>query len=1005
MNTGSRAALVMLCFFLSGAAGLVYQIAWTRQFAFVFGTSELAVAAVLAAFMGGLAVGAAVAARMVSSVRRPLLVYALLELGVALAALAVPAGIQAAAWFQSAVFGSGGLLSDASSGVRAGFDLASSLLILSVPTSLMGATLPLLVRYAVRNETEIGARVGALYAVNTAGAMAGAVAAGFALLPELGLQRTVWVGVASNALVSGVAMLLALASDEAERPPETTATDAPSGGWILPLVLVSGAVSFTYEVLWSRLLGHLIGGSAYGVAAMLASFLAGNALGAALAARVASDVRHAARGFAFAQLGTAFLSLLAFAALDQLPALLSGGLESGQQSGIRADAILSALLLLPSALCIGATFPFAVRVVARSAHDAAPATARTLAWNTLGAIAGATGAGFVLIPALGFAGALGIAAATNALLAITTLLRPPRNGRLVAAVCCAAILCAVLARPETPENLLRASPFSDSDATGRIAYLGVGRSATVLVLDVNGMLRFRNNGLPESLVVQRGGSASAGSLDRWLATLPSLARPEARRLLVVGLGGGAILEAVPPSIEAIDVVEIESEVIEANRAVASLRRWDPLADPRVRLVVDDARSALRLSDESWDAIVSQPSHPWTSGSSHLFTREFFEIARAHLTPQGVLVQWMGLAFVDEPLLRTLVATLIDVFPSVRVYHPTPGGVLLLASAGPVPVEANAVRAIAAAPRAFAEAGIVAADDVAAALVLDEAGARAYAAGAPINTDDRNLLQMRSFELVGARRSGDAPTTAMFELDALLDATPELDRAAIVRKLLERGFAQRARRVAEATQEPLGRATSMALIALAENRGLAARRALEVALRLDPRAQEARAAAVRMERRAAIAGVETNAAIRFDAAELAVLAGWRGLASQDWEAVRSLDPQLAKFASPHPLFPHAARVRVQWRLASRDAALAREAVEIADPLVAVSTLPGDLVLRARAQLAASDEPGAVVTLYEAARSLGRTRGRRGAPPPAAAAALRLLEDLPPGEQRERLRELF
>ena len=193
MTASLRFPLLLLCFLLSGFAALLYETAWTREFAFVFGTSELAVVSVLAAYMGGLAAGAGVAARLAPRVRRPVLVYGLLELGIAASALAVPSAIRAATALYTL------RLRRASrrrprQGQLAGalFYLLCSFAILLVPTGLMGATLPLLARHAVRRDDEIGRRIGLLYAINTAGAVLGTLCAAFVLLPALGLRATVY---------------------------------------------------------------------------------------------------------------------------------------------------------------------------------------------------------------------------------------------------------------------------------------------------------------------------------------------------------------------------------------------------------------------------------------------------------------------------------------------------------------------------------------------------------------------------------------------------------------------------------------------------------------------------------------------------------------------------------------------------------------------------------------------------------------------------------------------
>ena len=216
-------ALLLLCFFLSGLAALIYETAWTREFAFVFGTSELAVATVLAAYMGGLAAGAALAGRYAERVARPVLVYGLLELGIALAALAVPFGIAASRWLYVLLFAGSDRLPEADGLATALFYLVCSFAILLVPTGMMGATLPLLARYAVREDRQLGRRIGALYAVNTTGAIAGTLLAAFALLPSIGLRATIAAAAGVNAMV----FLAAWALAQQAPPPASAAPRAP----------------------------------------------------------------------------------------------------------------------------------------------------------------------------------------------------------------------------------------------------------------------------------------------------------------------------------------------------------------------------------------------------------------------------------------------------------------------------------------------------------------------------------------------------------------------------------------------------------------------------------------------------------------------------------------------------------------------------------------------------------------------------------------------------------
>ncbi len=327
-------AVLSLCFFLSGFAALLYQTAWQREFSVVFGTSELAVATVLAVYMGGLALGAGLAERYVGRIGRPVLLYGLLEAGIGLAALAVPLALGQAQELYAGLLGGQPLPPDARTLGQSLFYVLAGFVILALPTGLMGATLPVLMRSAVHTDAQIGPRAALLYGINTAGAVAGAVVAGFFLLGSLGLRGTVWVGVAVNALVFLIAALLARGTAAAAplpRQPTHGPGQDPSfaarclaplrkaGGWrtalvrqpawILPVMALSGAITFTYEVLWTRLLSHVVGGSIYAFATMLAAFLAGIALGGGLAGPLARSPGQAAGNFVRAQAGIAVISL------------------------------------------------------------------------------------------------------------------------------------------------------------------------------------------------------------------------------------------------------------------------------------------------------------------------------------------------------------------------------------------------------------------------------------------------------------------------------------------------------------------------------------------------------------------------------------------------------------------------------------------------------------------------------------------------------------------------
>jgi spermidine synthase len=942
-----RFALLLVCFFVSGFAALLYQTAWTREFAFLFGTSELAVVAVLAAYMGGLALGAAAAARVVDRLTRPVLAYGLLELGIAIGAFCVPFQIRAVQAVYIALAGGLDAPPESMALTTALFHLLGSFAVLVPCTALMGATLPLLARYAVSEDAQVGPRIGVLYAVNTFGAIAGTLVAAFHFLPQFGLRQTVAIGIAGNAIVFLAAA--ALARGIAGMPPEAEragARSAPGFHWILPAMTLSGAVSFLYEVLWTRLLGHVLGGSTAAFASMLASFLLGIALGSALAARFATSRAAAARGFALAQLGSGVLAWIAFRAADLLPglALAVGANPTAPASGAAAAGVM----LLPVTLCIGATFPFGVRLLARDADDAAAVSGRVYAWNTLGSIVGAVLTGFFLLPLLGLENTALVGVVTSLALAVfAAAVAVPRRGAL-AGVAAVGLLAALVIGLPRPTGLLMHSAISGERMAGKLFYLGVGRSATVTVVEhVNGW-KLLTNGLPESGVDREELPNLRTNETAWLSLLPTLARPETREMLIIGLGGGKTLEATASTVASIDVIELEEEVVVANRLMP--RPSDPLADPRVSLRLGDARGAMQLSEKRYDAIVSQPSHPWTSGASHLYTREFFELVESKLADGGIFIQWIGAGFVDVPLFGSLMASMSDVFEHVHVYRPVPAALVFMASNETIDLRESAPRALEAARSDFAIHGIHRVEDLYASWTLDTAGVRALSQGRPLNTDDHNRLattRLPPEEGRGNREGFEASLEPVEPLNA--ERLAGLQAEAVLRRMSWNGENARAQRVAQGLPEAAALA-AQGWLAYDARRDRTATGLFRRASEADPTNDAARAGLVQTRSRDVI----EELGLELDEAERAILASFDALERSDWASLRALDESLAAIAPGHLLFPQAARARTLWRVEIGSAGDGTEAIEIVDGLLTRQRTPSHYLLRARAAALAGQE---------------------------------------------------
>jgi len=813
---------------------------------------------------------------------------------------------------------------DASGLGQSAFYFIVTFIVLAIPTACMGATLPMLTRYAVTSESQIGSRVGALYAINTLGAVLGTVVAAFVLLPALGLKGTVWSGVAINLLVFVLAVLIARNATEL---PQTELDDNKasvpmriSRSIILPIMLLSGTTSFIYEVLWTRLLSHILGGSIIAFATMLASFLSGIAIGSAIASRIAVTTERSIRAFVIVQAGIAFTSMSIYHWLYlAIPA----------ENGLQGNVGIAIAILLPATLFIGATFPLAVRIYADSAAAAARSSARVYSWNTVGAIFGAAFAGFFLIPALKYEGAIQVAVLANVLLGLAAALTVTRMRVWFAGSMAVIFVAMVLVyRPGVPEQILRVSPIEDP-TDGEILYYDVGRSSTVLMTRENGTIGIRNNGLPEAGTEFRGSPPSRFT-QTMLTALPATIRPDAKSMLIVGFGGGNAINGVPSSVEEIDVIELEPKVIEANRLASDLRSKDPLADPRVTIVINDARSALSLTSKTYDAIISQPSHPWTAGASHLYTREYMQLAADHLVDDGVFLQWMGAQYLSEQLLRELCATMLDVFKYVKVYQLFPEVLFLVGSQQPMNTEAELAatgRPIIDDPIFFYHIGLASTEDLLTGLMLDTEGVRAFSDGAALITDNFNRMATES----AAAAESEDPLNVVTLGRLLQPWVPVLDPESWVhRDMSNANFAYISKRFEDMnlrsfsiklaeTLEQTGNPQSLLLtgIGLQQQGDLEeGQKVLAQAVAQSTQSNQAIYAMLEPWLGALVQGRAPDHIAKLVQAltgsAAAVIEGRAAVTRRDWHAVAALDPLFAQSQPTDLWFVEATKLMVEWR---------------------------------------------------------------------------------------------
>ena len=886
---------LLVAVFVSGAAGLMYQLVWMRSFSLVIGSAHTAVAAVLAAYMGGLAIGGLLGARWASRLASPLRAFAGLEGAVALFALVFPFALQAAAGIVSTWLGSGVELATDAGWLQATVYGASSALAIAAPTICMGATLPVLVQGSLGRVGSPPTWLAQLYGVNTLGAAVGAGAGGFLLLPNLGLSASTW----SAALLNLVAAALVLVGPSrtpvqpeslpAKRHPAKGDSDvsAPSDRNAWPFVLAAfliSAASFSLEVFWARLLSHLLGGTMQGFASMLCVTLLGIGAGGILAQR---STRLAADGRRWLILSLVVAAAAVIGAYGLLSMVAGDGLHAVP------TLVVVLLAILPSSIAFGLSFPLLVRCGARYGEEYPRVTGWIFAASTTGAMVGALVTANVLLPAIRFEGVL--SAAVGTLLLVIAGLAWPVASRTQRIAVLSGVLIAVVGMSwylPAPREILGSSAVDSAQPTEE-RFLAVGRAATIQIQERGFGLLLRGDGLPEALV-SRIGSPPGLDDQVWLGTLGAMSRPDARSMLVVGLGGGVTLEGIPPTIEKIDVVEIEPRVLEANRFIADERRHDPLRDGRVRVVLNDARNALQRTSYQYDIIVSQPSHPWTPASANLYSREFLASAKRRLTADGVFVQWMNAGFVSEELFRSLVATLAAEYRHLIVYEPVPMSLVFLASDTEVDPRrwfASGRSRTDEAVRALARAGITLPEDLDWSLLLADRDLRALSANAKPITDDLNRLAMRSRPGAGMSES---------EFSALVGP---YDR---VRNLAANGAAADyiLQRLAEARPDRSARATPLMERASSEDRDF------DIAIRNAVTLASGRASDEVM-----------SVARRLPDSAAAVVQGWAAARAGAVSTLRDLDPVLAKTSRMDSWFAASSRLRAEWRL---DAAVRADA---------------------------------------------------------------------------------
>ncbi len=724
----SRLAVFAL-FYLSGIAGLIYQVLWLRRLSIVFGVTVYAASTVLAAFMAGLAIGSALSGRVLRRNIAPLAAFGAAEILIGVTGFLSPFLLDAANSMYAALFGFAPESFSALTIAR----LVSSFAILALPTTMMGITLPLLTAAVSRHRQSAGTSVSWLYALNTLGAMTGTLLAGYLLIPAIGIQRSFLLAAILNVVVGIVAITLSRSHQSPNESPITNhqSPDSPQSEVIdlrllLLVVSISGFASLALEIVWFRLMLQFVVATTEAFTAMLTTVLGGIALGGMIAAWILRSRRDLSAALGVVQTVTGLAAVASMSFL--LWTVAHGWKTMGLWNAV-------AIAILPPALCMGIGFPLALGMAARSGDafdrgELGRRVGRLYSLNVAGAILGSLVGGFLLLPRAGSVNALIGLAALLVLSGIVVVIQKRRVSSWGAAVVMVAAF--VLVARDLPDPFrvaidrrygdLLLEFFRDEGAQTAVS---VRASQYQHVLYLDGL--HQANDQPEMV-----------KLHRAIGHLPMVLHGAPKDALVVGMGGGATPGAVSqyPGTR-VQIVELSDGVRKAAPYFAHVN-YDLLNRPNVSVRIDDGRNFLALTKRRFDVITADIIQPGHAGAGLVYSKEYFTLVRNALNQRGVVLQWIG----HRPSVEygLIMRTFLDVFPHATLWYDAN---FMVGTLTPLSIDPGAIERLRADPVTRDALDAVGLTDFAHLRSWFTAGPdemRAFVGDGPLLTDDRPLVE-------------------------------------------------------------------------------------------------------------------------------------------------------------------------------------------------------------------------------------------------------------------------
>ena len=685
-------SVFFLLFTVSGFAGLIYESIWSHYLKLFLGHAAYAQTLVLALFMGGMAIGSWLCSRGSAGWGNLLRGYALTEAFIGLAALAFHPAFVAAidAAYESILPALGGEIP----AVLFKWTLAGLLIL---PQSvLLGMTFPLMSAGLIRRYPAVpGDSLAMLYSTNSLGAAIGVLASGFVMIDRLGLPGTVQTAGVLNLALAAVVWLLARDTERrmGDRP---DATRGPEAGapfrLFLAVALLTGAASFVFEIGWIRMLSLVLGSSTHSFELMLSAFILGIAGGGYWVRRRIDAIADPVRFLGVVLVTMGLLALATLPLYGEMFGLMQAVMnalartDTGYALFLVSSHGIALAIMFPATFCAGITLPLITYTLLRGGHGEKSIGAVYSA-NTLGSILGIFSAAHIGMPFLGLKGLIAAGAALDAGLGLVLLWRGAGVPRLrlgaaaLSLVCFAAVLAGVQldAYKMASGVFRRGDLYSASDAT--LLFHRDGKTTTVSLMDFGTDRSLRTNGKSDGAInMDPNGARVSDEITMTLtAAIPLAYRPDATSAAVIGIGTGLTTHTLLGSsaLRSVETIEIEPAMAEASRRFAP-RNSNVFGDPRSRIIFDDAKTFFSTRNRKYDIIISEPSNPWVSGVSSLFTGEFYRLVRRHLNPDGILVQWFQMYEIDASLVASVLRALGENFPDYAIYAATGSDLLIIA---------------------------------------------------------------------------------------------------------------------------------------------------------------------------------------------------------------------------------------------------------------------------------------------------------------------------------------